>query len=82
MLKKYTNKTTKPKLDLATVYRSFPPPRLGRINFLAPVLVFSKASQERWEEGGGGAGQPVHHRGFVLLALLLGLDSLIVPGPR
>lgn len=29
---------------------------------------------------GGGAGQPVHHGGFVLLALLLGLDTLIALG--
>lgn len=80
MFKKETRKqTTKPKPLWPLVFRRFSPPRLGRFNFLAPTPVFLKASQGRWEAGGGGAGRPVHHGGFVLPALLLGLDSLIPP---
>lgn len=73
MLKKYTNKTRELKPPRPHVFRRFSSPGLGRINFLAPLR-----SWRQWEEGGGGAGWPVHLGGFVLLALLLGLDSLIV----
>lgn len=82
MLKKIdVNKQRQPNHSWPLVFCRFSALRLGRINFLAPTLVFSKASRGRWEEGGGGAGQAVHHGGFVFLALLLGLDSLIAPGP-